>query len=233
MGGILAITNSTISGNTADASGGGIANESGSTLTITNSTISGNTADASGGGIANLSGKTLLSFCTIYGNRAKAGGGIVVLAGTVTLSKSIVAGNTLVAGKQPFHPSFMGTLLSQGFNLVQNMTNIVPRHVSTLDTSNIAVSHFTPAQDRTVSTVDLTQLFDPQGLQSNNGKTKTYKLLSGQSNPAVDIIPLAGCLATVQDAFGQTMTITTDQRGMPRPDDKEQFCDVGAYESSG
>jgi hypothetical protein len=121
------------------------------------------------------------------------------------------------------------------------MTNLVPRRGSTPDTSNIAVSRFTPALDGTVSVGDLTKIFDPQGLQffdsrglqSNNGRTRTYKVLSGQGNPAVDKIPLADCHATVQDAFGNTINITTDQRGMLRPDDNEQFCDVGAYESSG
>jgi len=240
-GGVLTISGSTISGNSflsipgseTPNNGGGIANDEDGTLTITNSTIASNTAGKSGGGIANLSGKTLISFCTIYGNSAKAGGGIAVLAGSVKLSNSIVAGNNLVTGKQSFHPHIMGTLLSQGFNLIQNVPNVVPRRASTPDTSNIAVSHFTPVHDRPVSASDLTKMIDPQGLQNNGGLTKTYKLLSGQGNPAVDTIPLAGCLATIQDAFGQTMTITTDQRGMPRPDNKEQFCDVGAYESSG
>ncbi len=236
-GGQLTISGSTISGNSKPSvpdypfnNGGGIANDEGGTLTITNSTIAGNTAGESGGGIANLSGKTLLSFCTIFGNSARVGGGVVVLAGSVTLSKSIVAGNTLVAGEQPFHPLIAGTLISQGFNLMQNITNIVPQHKSAPDTSNIAVSRFTPVHDRTVSAGDLTKIFDPQGLQNNGGQTKTYKLLAGPDDPAIDAIPLADCY--IPDILDKATHKYIDQRGAARPDDNEQFCDIGAYESS-
>jgi hypothetical protein len=86
--GQLTISDSTISGNNIPPvpsypfnNGGGIANDEGGTLTITNSTIADNTAAESGGGIANLSGKTLISFCTIFGNSARAGGGIAILGG--------------------------------------------------------------------------------------------------------------------------------------------------------
>lgn len=182
-----------------------------------------------------------MSFCTIYGNSASAGAGIAVLAGSVTMSNSIVVGNNLIAGKQPFHQNIAGELISKKFNLIQNMVNIAPQHTSAQDTSNIADLRFTPVDDITVSASELTKIFDPQGLQyfdsrglqSNSGRTRTYKLLSVQGNPAVDAIPLADCHATFQEASGKIMIITTDQRGMPRPDDKEQFCDIGAYEFSG
>jgi hypothetical protein len=226
----LTITNSTIAGNTAGQYGGGIVNLGGP-LTITNSTIVGNTAGYSGGGIANLGGTTLMSFDTTYGNSASAGGGIAEIDGSVTLSKSILAGNTLVAGLPSFHPHVGGALLSQGFNLIQNMMKIVPQHTSAPDTSNIAVSHFTPGHDTTVSASDLTMIFDPQGLQNNGGRTRTYKLLPGPGDPAIDSIPLAAC--QVADIYDKATHTYVDQRSMPRPDDNEQFCDIGAYESSG
>src|SRR5680860_267340 len=49
-GGIVTVTNSTISGNSASGSGGGIYSIGGS-LTLTNSTVSGNSSGANGGGI--------------------------------------------------------------------------------------------------------------------------------------------------------------------------------------
>lgn len=236
--GLLTISGSTISGNSVPSvpqypynNGGGIANGEGGTLTITNSTIAGNTAGESGGGIANQSGKVLLSFCTIYGNSARVGGGIAILAGSVTLSKSILAGNTLISGEQPFHPPIMGALLSQGFNLIQNMTNSIPQRISTPDTSNIAVSRFTPDHDTTVSANNLTKIFDPQGLQNNGGQTKTYKLLPNPGDPAIDAIPLDVCY--IPDILDKATHKYIDQRGAIRPDDNEQSCDVGAYESSG
>ena len=230
-GGTLTITNSTIAGNTAVTSGGGIANLEGSTLTITNSTIAGNTAQLWGGGIENRGGNTRMSFCTIYDNSASVGGGIAVEASPVTMNNSIVAGNKLAAGEQLSRPNIAGTLTSGGFNLIQNMTNIVPRRASTADTSNIAVSRFTPGHDTTVSAGDLTKIFDPQGLQNNGVQTKTYKLLPVPDDPAIDAIPLAAChIADILDIATHKFI---DQRGAARPDDDEQFCDVGAYESSG
>jgi len=235
--GQLTISGSTISGNSKPTvpnypfnDGGGITNDVGGTLTITNSTLAGNRAGESGGGIANLGGTTRMSFCTVYGNSASAGGGIAVLAGSVTLSNSIIAGNTLVLGKHPFHPQLTGTLLSKGFNIIQNMGDIVAQRESTADTSNIAVSSFTSVHDRTVSAGDLTKIFDPQGLQNNESQTKTYKLLTGPDNPAIDAIPLAAC--HIADIFDIATHRFIDQRGAARPDDNEQFCDIGAYESS-
>jgi hypothetical protein len=64
----------------------------------------------------------------------------------------------------------------------------------------------------------------PNGLQNNGGPTQTIALQS--SSPAIDFIPSASCV----DAQGQPLS--TDQRGSPRPDNGEQACDSGAYESS-
>ncbi len=58
-------------------------------------------------------------------------------------------------------------------------------------------------------------------LADNGGPTPTQALLPG--SPAIDGIPLADCV----DAFGDP--ITTDQRGVPRP--QGAACDIGAYES--
>jgi hypothetical protein len=105
--------------------------------------------------------------------------------------------------------------------------------MSAPDTSNIAVSRFTPVHDRTVSANDLAKIFDPQGLRNNGAQTKTstYKLLPGTDDPAIDAIPLAACY--IADIFDIATHKYIDQRGAARPDDKEQSCDIGAYESSG
>jgi hypothetical protein len=89
--GILTLTNSTVSGNTAPGFGygGGIFN-SGGTMTLTNSTVSGNTA-GSGGGIFNNGGTMTLTNSTVSGNT---GGGIDNNSGPVTLTNSTVSGNT-------------------------------------------------------------------------------------------------------------------------------------------
>ena len=94
--GALTLTNSTLSGNSADQDGGGIYNANGGTLTLTNSTVSGNNAGVDGGGIRNDPGGTLtLTNSTVTGNTAgDDGGGIYNIAGgTLTLTNSAVSGN--------------------------------------------------------------------------------------------------------------------------------------------
>jgi uncharacterized repeat protein (TIGR01451 family) len=61
-------------------------------------------------------------------------------------------------------------------------------------------------------------LLDPAGLQDNGGPTRTIALQSG--SPAIDAIP--------SDVNGCGTTITTDQRGVSRP--QGSGCDVGAFE---
>jgi len=241
--GTVFITNSTIFGNTAASNystlpvytfsrmlvttGGGITNY-GSTLTITNSTISGNTASiCSGfngatfsinGGITNYGGKADITFGTLYNNTAQGGGRDIftgngeddngqTILGHVQIRNSIVAGDTAHRG-----PDIAGMLFSYGYNLFQDNSG------ATFDPATSKL-HGTA---KTLSVNDLSRLFaDPVALRNNGGPTTTYAL--GPDSPAVDQIPLAAC-----DING----ITTDQRGMRRPDGKEQFCDIGAYESS-
>jgi len=61
-------------------------------------------------------------------------------------------------------------------------------------------------------------------LQNNGGPTQTMALLPG--SPAVDAGNPSGC------TDGNGHLLTTDQRGMPRPDSEDTGgCDMGAYES--
>ena len=69
---------------------------------------------------------------------------------------------------------------------------------------------------------------DPKGLQSNGGPTQTIALETG--SPAIDAIPQASC---TDQASPTPNRLTTDQRGMPRPDPIDGFngpCDIGTYE---
>ena len=89
--GTVTLTNSTISGNTGSF-GGAIYNLG--TVTLTNSTASDNTATAEGGAIENA--RTLiLTDSTVSHNTATAdGGGGIANDGTVTLTNSTIADNT-------------------------------------------------------------------------------------------------------------------------------------------
>jgi hypothetical protein len=95
--GNLTVTDSTISGNTADLDGGGIDNDGEGNLTVTGSTISGNTADGDGGGIQTdtTPGTVTVTDSTISGNTAERGGGIANGDdGNLTVTDSTISGNT-------------------------------------------------------------------------------------------------------------------------------------------
>jgi hypothetical protein len=87
--GDLTLSNSTLSGNSAN-DGGGIFNYG--TATVSNSTLSGNSANDSGGGIFNY-GTATVSNSTLSGNSANDGGGIFN-DGDLTLSNSTLSGNS-------------------------------------------------------------------------------------------------------------------------------------------
>ncbi len=87
-GATLTVIRSTIAHNSAQ-NGGGLFNRGG--LTITNSTLFGNIATGSGGGLANALGTAALTNTTIAGN---IGGGITISGGAVGLKNSILANNT-------------------------------------------------------------------------------------------------------------------------------------------
>ena len=215
--GTLTVTDSTFSGNSASGKqagqGGGIDNEG--KLTMTASTLSYNSASGSnsfGGGILSL-GKgspAIIRFCTIYGNTSSAGGGIWLDptgSSHMTTSSNIIAANSAHLG-----PDISGALISDGYNLLQNVAGVTGLSRTT---------------DKQVALADLK--IDPT-LRNNGGLTQTLALQPG--SPAIDAVPGNACSITVTDASDHTVTITTDERGDPRPDGSENKCDIGAYESS-
>src|SRR5262245_5587588 len=136
-GGILNVTDSTISGNTAAGSGGSISSGGGGIYlyggfeaTITNSTIADNSApNAYGGGIRVVNAGAILTIrnSTIAFNTAQRGGGIAVTNGlsiSVTLDSTIVAGNTVVLTGTSADMFFTnGTMVGGDNNLVGVATN--------------------------------------------------------------------------------------------------------------
>ena len=232
-GGTLTLTNSTISGNAAQyGSGSGIAvtgsntnNGSIDTLTLTNSTISGNRATGNGGGIAVITGtggnftqEVLLLFCTLYGNTADVGGGIwdaVNSSISVVTQASIVAGNKAHAG-----PDISTFIDLQFYNLIGNLSGTsFPNFI------------FNTTRYPNVLGISFTALKIDPVLRDNGGSgqfhTWTHALLTG--SPAIDAIPLQYCRQIPYGFSGGQSLITTDQRGIKRPDGNEQFCDIGAY----
>ena len=96
----LTLTNSTITGNTAET-GAGIYNYFDANLTITNSTISNNTAEYSAGGLRDGGDITTITNSTFSGNEVTStssssgdGGAIQMSGSTLTISNSTITGNT-------------------------------------------------------------------------------------------------------------------------------------------
>ncbi len=109
--GNLTITNSTISGNTANTGdGGGIVNNGSGILTVANSTFSGNTAD-NGGGLMNI-GTATVTNSTFSGNTANGGG--INNSGTLHYANTIIANST---GGDCVNSGTIGTNLN---NLVED-----------------------------------------------------------------------------------------------------------------
>ncbi|HUG14716.1 MAG TPA: choice-of-anchor Q domain-containing protein, partial [Thermomicrobiales bacterium] len=109
--GSATLTDSTISGNIASGSGGGLFNDG--SLTLSNSTLSGNEA-LDGAGLFNAeAAAATLTHGTIFGNIASvSGGGISNVAGIVEAFGTIVAGNS-----DPPATDCAGSVASLGYNL--------------------------------------------------------------------------------------------------------------------
>jgi hypothetical protein len=243
--GRLTMNNITVTGNLAFVSywaptysyGGGIYNGNTGVLTINDSTLSGNTAGSHtcgfricagyGGGIYNFEGELLINNSTIDGNSAygtfnspaySQGGGIYngSCCGVLTISNSTITGNSAVQGG--------GIDGGDGLTL----QNSIIAH-------NTGGNCYHPGAPRGYNlSSDNTCNFSPSELNNIDpklgmlgyygGQTQTIPLLSG--SPAIDAGNPAGCT----DAQGHLLT--TDQRGMPRPDQEDKSgCDMGAYES--
>ncbi len=220
----VTLINSTVSGNSA-LQGGGIFNNgtpfptfSGavgySTVYLTNSTVSGNSAGTAGGGgiyngefldelLGEFFGVVILNNSTVWGNTSQgpegsAGG--IFNAGALYVKNSILANNT----ESNCGTTETALAISYGHNLSDEAT---------------CVGFFTGPGDLNSTPAGL----DPGGLKNNGGPTQTIALLS--TSVAVNAIPLSPTNYCT-DAFGDP--ITTDQRGVPRP--QGPACDMGAYE---
>jgi CSLREA domain-containing protein len=245
-GGTLTLTNTTVSGNAApNGAGGGIVN-SGGTVNVNNSTISGNTSDAQGAGIVNKNvfstpGVLTITNSTLSGNNAtgilaSGEGAISNFSGgnTLTLNSSTVTANTAVGSG-----TAVGGLFNGSGSTANIRNSIVANNTSTLAFQDLSGT-FTSQGFNLIGKANGTEGFtngsngdqvgtnalplDPKlgTLADNGGPTKTHVLLLG--SPAID----AG-----------NSSLTTDQRGAPRPIDDVNVVnaagsngsDIGAYEA--
>jgi len=193
--GIVTITNSTISGNSASNEGGGIVN-GGGTLTITNSAVSGNQAGGFGtnnyagigGGISNQGTLTIsnstISGNTAFGNDSKGpgfGGGIYNVA-TLVLTNSTLSGNSAINGGAMYNSGTVeigNTVLKAGMpggNIVNSGGTVTSQgyNISTDDGGG----NLTGPGDQ----INTDPMIGPLG--DNGGPTLTHALLPG--SPAIN-----------------------------------------------
>jgi hypothetical protein len=239
--GTLTVTDSTISGNTADADGGGIENADDGNLTVTDSTISGNTAGSGtfggeGGGIfSNHDSNLTVTDSTISGNTADGdgaiGGGVYNSFGLTVIDFSTITNNTAPEGLGSGVASSVDNFNSTNFTSTEVLSSIISANQGTdVDfvegTTNSFVSrgynligdgNATGAFNQTGDTTGVTDPgLDP--LDSYGGPTQTHRLQS--DSPAIDVI--------LPGTNGCGTTFTEDQRGVSRP--QGSACDIGSFE---
>jgi hypothetical protein len=216
-GGTLTITNSTLSGNSASAAGGGVSGEGGGifnnngTLTITNSTLSGNSASDAGGGIFNsvshsnaTNVSATITNSTLSGNSAGIAGGILNSQVGSTCCATVTIGDTVLnagAGAN-IGNLFSGTITSLGYNL----------------SSDDGGGFLTGPGDQ----INTAPMLGP--LQDNGGLTFTHALLTG--SPAIDKGKNFSAATTDQRGPGFARTVDL---GLPRPTGGDG-TDIGAFE---
>ncbi len=173
--GAVTLTNSTVSGNTADFGGGGGIFSNGA-VTLTNSTVSGNTADFGGGGGINSNGAVTLTNSTVSGNTANAGmsggGGGINSNGAVTLTNSTVSGNTAAGGAG-------GGINSNGAVTITNST--VSGNTST-NGSGGGINSSGAVNLTNSNVLANTARFNGGGINGNGAVTLTNSTVSGNTS---------------------------------------------------
>lgn len=179
---------------------------------ITNCTLSGNTATIYGGAIRN-DGTLTIANSTFSGNSASNGGGVFLNKSTLTAASCTITGNSATSTGGGIFLSLVGNnSLSLSNTIVAgNSAATDPDLKGTVKTGDYDLVQNTAGATLSGShnVTGQSALLGP--LAWNGGPTQTCALLSG--SPAIDA--------------GST-TLTTDQRGVTRPQGPAD--DIGAFE---
>lgn len=208
-GGTVTVSDSTISGNSAEF-GGGFGG--GGAIMLNNSTFSGNSSRTDGGGLAIIGPPPVapaLNSVTITNNTADSDGDGIGDGGGIATPAPLSVSNTIIAGNRSFGgqaPDCKGPIASQGYNLIESTTGCT---IMGDTTGNIT------GQDANLGP-----------LAYSGGTTQTHALLPG--SPAID----AGNPTTL--GSGANVCEPMDQRGVNRPQDGDgngqARCDIGSFE---
>ncbi len=205
---------------TLDGGNGGAIIDAG-TLTVTNSTFSGNSGTDGGAIHSNAGGSGALTVTnsTFSGNSATEFGGAIDNAGSNSMTVTdctFSANSALVDGSNIY--SAGGTVTVINSILSTSSSN----NCLGITDGGYNISYNSSGSDTScgftgTSVNNVNPRLDPSGLENNGGPTETIALQAG--SPAIAAVLPASC------------TVSTDQRGDPRPAAGQTNCDIGAFES--
>jgi hypothetical protein len=225
--GTAAVSNSTLSGNSATVSGG--AAYSNGTLLVEASTLSGNTAANGGGAVYNLGALTALN-STLSGNAASDGGGLYTfpLGSTVALTNVTVTANRATRGGGVFVSS--GTT---GLPLLHN-TLVAGNFRGATGSARDDVSGALDGGGDYNLVGDCTGMTGLADGANGNQVGSAASPIDAQLGPLADnggpTLTHALLLGSPARGAGSTAyAAATDQRGLPRVVDG--LIDVGAYQT--
>jgi hypothetical protein len=180
-------------------------------VTVTNSTVTANAASMRGGGISVCGARpVVLVYATVVANSAPAGANI---DGHLCLE----SGSAVVTAGVSDPLSSFGSVVALPQGGGANCGTIADDPVG-YNFSDDASCGFAATTDKQTAGNPLLA-----ALSSNGGPTQTR--LPETGSPLIDAIPSAAC-QTAPLATG----ITTDQRGLARPEQAGGACDIGAVE---
>ena len=212
-------TNTTISGNTSNSSGGGVSNSFGET-TFTNTTISGNAANSFGGGVFCIASKTTFTNTTISGNTTNSsGGGVSGLFSEATFTNTIVAKNG---------PGFRSNINLSGSTITDGGNNLIGN-----GTGQTAISDGMNGNIVGTTAVPIDPLFI-MDVPTGVGATIGGDLRLQDASPAIDAGNNAALPMDIFDVDGDMDVQEThpiDQQGLARI--INMTVDIGAYEHQG
>lgn len=225
-GASLHVIDSTIANNTAAFNGGGLVNSGGNSASLTNVTMVGNSAHGSyGGGAIYSGGELTLTQVTITGNHADSdGGGLNIGNHSPTITNSIIAGNN--AGGAADDIIALTTVNYAGVNVVGTGSDTdASDHVIQTPTLGELFAHLTSIDpDSNPATANS---FQAGALADNAGPVKTVAI-----NPTGTAHDAGDTAAAVYDDDGNPATpdvaIPTDARDLDRV--AGAGADIGAFE---
>ncbi|HSF97298.1 MAG TPA: right-handed parallel beta-helix repeat-containing protein, partial [Ornithinibacter sp.] len=253
----VTLRNLEITGNEAEADGGGVESQGSGNFTIIDTTISGNTAE-NGGGIANAAdGALRVEKTLIWDNRALQrtsddtglGGGVYSLGDAKALYENVtIAGNIAQVRGGGLYVDADAPVVVTSTTIAHNSSPIASGVGGEIGSPNVPIQPSTGVvlRNTIVSDNDLgpncSFAVGSQGGNLEDGDSCYFRGTLDRSNA-----PSAG-LDAVADRGGSTMTMgitpdslaldggvtpcpDTDQRGVARPQNNR--CDTGAFESEG